>query len=56
MTRIAKFLSELPEHVLAAFLFTFLTIALGIVGEMDYQEALRIEEERKSFHTMEVAP
>tara|TARA_B100001287_G_scaffold66836_1_gene54628 strand:- start:11887 stop:12072 length:186 start_codon:yes stop_codon:yes gene_type:complete len=44
-----KRLSDWPEHYLAALLFTVLSIAFGIVGEMDYQEELRIEAANREY-------
>lgn len=44
-----KPLSEWPEHYAAALLFTVLSIAFGIAGEMDYQEELRIEAAHREY-------
>lgn len=36
-------IKEIPEHFLAAGLLMLIITALGIVGEMDYQDALAAE-------------
>lgn len=37
---------DLPEHIIALLACIALTIAFGIVGEMDYQDALHLERVR----------
>ena len=37
---------DLPEHIIALLACIALTIAFGIVGEMDYQDALYLERVR----------
>ena len=37
---------DLPEHIIALLACIALTIAFGIVGELDYQDALYLESQR----------
>lgn len=39
---------DLPEHIIALLACIALTIAFGIVGEMDYQDALYLESKRSN--------
>ena len=37
---------DLPEHIIALLACIALTIAFGIVGELEYQDALYLESQR----------